>query len=190
MKWHLCCAALTGAGVTCCVSCVFNLSSQLTSYGGCKELCVHILFVMTKVLRVPPSNHIVWQLSLTGVLHGGEGRLTWVPGWGGVLATRLEQQGVRVSGLKACPCRMQGGPGVGDSGAGTGPEGGCGSWIQIGWECIYTEAHGAPYVRPRELQQVGHGVYVLQQIEPGSRGHWCSVEAHACRHGTHYACVT
>ena len=26
--------------------------------------CAHILFVMTKVLRVPPSNPIVWQLSL------------------------------------------------------------------------------------------------------------------------------
>ena len=29
------------------------------------ELCVHILFVMLKVLRVPPRNPLVWQLSLT-----------------------------------------------------------------------------------------------------------------------------
>ncbi len=31
----------------------------------CKELCLHILFVMVKVMRVPPSNPLVWQLSLT-----------------------------------------------------------------------------------------------------------------------------
>ena len=28
------------------------------------EVCVHTLFVLTRVLRVPPSNPIVWQLSL------------------------------------------------------------------------------------------------------------------------------
>ena len=28
------------------------------------ELCVHTLFVLTRVLRVPPSNPIIWQLSL------------------------------------------------------------------------------------------------------------------------------
>lgn len=34
--------------------------------GAGKELCLHILFVMVKVLRVPPSNPLMWQLSLTG----------------------------------------------------------------------------------------------------------------------------
>ena len=33
--------------------------------GGAKELCIHVLFVMVKVLRVPPSNPLVWQLCLT-----------------------------------------------------------------------------------------------------------------------------
>ncbi|MEW5298888.1 MAG: hypothetical protein WDW36_001962 [Sanguina aurantia] len=30
-----------------------------------RELCLHTLFVLVKVLRVPPSNPLVWQLSLT-----------------------------------------------------------------------------------------------------------------------------
>ena len=30
------------------------------------ELCVHILFVMVKVLKVQPENPLVWQLSLVG----------------------------------------------------------------------------------------------------------------------------
>ncbi len=30
------------------------------------ELCIHQLFVLTKVLRVPPSNPLTWQLSFTG----------------------------------------------------------------------------------------------------------------------------
>lgn len=30
------------------------------------ELCKHIVFVTTKVLRVPASNPLVWQLSLLG----------------------------------------------------------------------------------------------------------------------------
>ncbi len=34
--------------------------------GTCKELCLHNLFVMVKVLRVPASNPLVWQLSLNG----------------------------------------------------------------------------------------------------------------------------
>jgi E3 ubiquitin-protein ligase ZSWIM2 len=29
-----------------------------------KELCIHIMFVMLKVLRVPPTNPIAWQVSL------------------------------------------------------------------------------------------------------------------------------
>ncbi len=37
---------------------------------GSQDLCLHVLFVMTKVLRVPPSNPLVWQLSLTGEPRG------------------------------------------------------------------------------------------------------------------------
>lgn len=33
-------------------------------FGSSEEVCAHILFVMTKVLRVPRSNPIVWQVSL------------------------------------------------------------------------------------------------------------------------------
>lgn len=33
--------------------------------GCCKELCLHIVFVMVRVLRVPASNPLAWQLSLT-----------------------------------------------------------------------------------------------------------------------------
>lgn len=36
----------------------------LTPVGTVKESCVHILFVLVKVLRVPASNPLVWQLSL------------------------------------------------------------------------------------------------------------------------------
>lgn len=41
-------------------------NSPGSSSGGCKELCLHVLFVMMKVLRVPPSNPLVWQLYLNG----------------------------------------------------------------------------------------------------------------------------
>lgn len=41
-------------------------SSPAPGGKGCQELCSHLLFVMCKVLRVPPSNPLVWQLSLTG----------------------------------------------------------------------------------------------------------------------------
>lgn len=34
-----------------------------------KELCIHVLFVMVKVLRVPASNPLVWQLCLTGEMN-------------------------------------------------------------------------------------------------------------------------
>jgi E3 ubiquitin-protein ligase ZSWIM2 len=33
---------------------------------GGEELCVHLLFVMVKVLRVPDSNPVLWQWSLVG----------------------------------------------------------------------------------------------------------------------------
>ncbi|KAF5829772.1 hypothetical protein DUNSADRAFT_15536 [Dunaliella salina] len=33
---------------------------------GNKELCLHVLFTMLKILRVPATNPLVWQLSLTG----------------------------------------------------------------------------------------------------------------------------
>ncbi len=35
-------------------------------HGTCRELCLHTLFVMVKVLRVPVSNPLLWQLSLSG----------------------------------------------------------------------------------------------------------------------------
>jgi hypothetical protein len=35
------------------------------------ELCIHVLFVVIKVLRVPPSNPLTWQLALTGAGRGG-----------------------------------------------------------------------------------------------------------------------
>ena len=38
--------------------------SASTSTRDAPEICAHILFVMTKVLRVPRSNPIVWQVSL------------------------------------------------------------------------------------------------------------------------------
>lgn len=49
---------------------------QLGVLGTVSELCVHILFVVVKVLRVPPSNALVWQLSLLGEGTGGGGRLS------------------------------------------------------------------------------------------------------------------
>ena len=39
-------------------------SSSSASTADAPEVCAHILFVMTKVLRVPRSNPIVWQVSL------------------------------------------------------------------------------------------------------------------------------
>ncbi|GLI66528.1 hypothetical protein VaNZ11_010403 [Volvox africanus] len=39
--------------------------SPVGANGTSKELCLHILFVMVKVLRVPVSNPLLWQLSLS-----------------------------------------------------------------------------------------------------------------------------
>ncbi|GLC40238.1 hypothetical protein PLESTB_001310400 [Pleodorina starrii] len=47
-----------GSRITC--SC-----SPVGANGTCKELCLHILFVMVKVLRVPVGNPLLWQLSLS-----------------------------------------------------------------------------------------------------------------------------
>ncbi len=48
--------------------CLTHRRSTSASAGQpCSELCAHLLFVMSKVLRVPPSNPLCWQLSLTGV---------------------------------------------------------------------------------------------------------------------------
>jgi len=45
----------------------FGLFCRCSGPGsGSKELCLHLLFTMLKVLRVPASNPLVWQLSLTG----------------------------------------------------------------------------------------------------------------------------
>ncbi|KAF0696288.1 Aste57867_12986 [Aphanomyces stellatus] len=48
---------------------------------GDKEICCHILFVMLKILRVPPANAVVWQRSLIDsetnmVLTGGYSQAT------------------------------------------------------------------------------------------------------------------
>ncbi|KAG2432423.1 hypothetical protein HYH02_012994 [Chlamydomonas schloesseri] len=47
-----------GSRITC--SC-----SPVGPNGTCKELCLHTLFVMVKVLRVPVGNPLLWQLSLS-----------------------------------------------------------------------------------------------------------------------------
>ncbi|EFJ52902.1 hypothetical protein VOLCADRAFT_86362 [Volvox carteri f. nagariensis] len=47
---------------------VVDLLHQLSPVGAngtCKELCMHTVFVMVKVLRVPVSNPLLWQLSLS-----------------------------------------------------------------------------------------------------------------------------
>ncbi len=57
---------LTAPWPTACSTPAGHQSNNTSGSLGCKELCIHILFAMVKVLRVPPSNPIVWQLSLTG----------------------------------------------------------------------------------------------------------------------------
>ncbi|KAK9823377.1 hypothetical protein WJX72_002332 [[Myrmecia] bisecta] len=51
---------------------------------ACKELCIHVLFVMLRVLRLPPSNPLCWQLSLI------DRELEEVLHWGSRLASRPE----------------------------------------------------------------------------------------------------
>lgn len=51
-----------------------NRSSAVGANGTCKELCLHSLFVMVKVLRVPVGNPLLWQLSLSGAWRGVGGR--------------------------------------------------------------------------------------------------------------------
>ncbi|GFR42292.1 hypothetical protein Agub_g3190, partial [Astrephomene gubernaculifera] len=45
------------------ISC--SCSPTMGPGGTCRELCLHTLFVMLKVLRVPASNPLLWQLSLS-----------------------------------------------------------------------------------------------------------------------------
>ncbi len=57
---------------------LWTCSSPVGANGTCKELCLHTLFVMVKVLRVPVSNPLLWQLSLSGAkqAEATEGRAT------------------------------------------------------------------------------------------------------------------
>jgi E3 ubiquitin-protein ligase ZSWIM2 len=44
-----------------------KVTCSCRKHASAPEVCIHIIFVMIKILRVPPSNPIVWQVSLTGV---------------------------------------------------------------------------------------------------------------------------
>ncbi|GFH25054.1 predicted protein [Haematococcus lacustris] len=52
-------------GPTSFVAAAFTARSALPGGPTPAELCLHLLFVLVKVLRVPASNPLVWQLSLT-----------------------------------------------------------------------------------------------------------------------------